>query len=376
MKEKTKVCKRCVMDNINTNITFDNKGICNFCTTALEQKKKVWKNNFEGEKELDVIINNIKIKNKNKKYDCVLGISGGIDSSYVAYYLQKYNLRILGVHIDGGWNTEISEKNIKLLCNKLNIDLVTIKIDEKEMYDLQKAYFLSEVINQDIPQDQVFFAVLYRYALKNKIKYFLSGGNFSSESILPTDWGFNAMDGKNMKDIHKKYGKVKLKEVKPLSFFEIYISIPYIHKLRKIRPLNYINYDKEKAIKEIHEKIGFEYYGGKHCESVFTRLYQGYILPKKFGVNKSKAHLSSLIVAEQLSRKEALKMLDNNNYIGSIQNEKDIEDFISKIDITREKFDEIIDNNFIRNHREFKNYEAIFNFFDKLKEKVKKWKKQ
>jgi len=368
-----KVCNRCVMDDEKTEITFDENGNCNYCTEALESKNQIWHNNEDGKIELEKIIKNIKEENKDKEYDCILGLSGGIDSCYTAYLLSQYKIRMLAVHIDAGWNTDVSTRNVRMLCEKLGIELHIIKIDENEMYDLQRAYFLAEVINQDVPQDHIFFSYLYRFALEKKIKCFISGGNFSSESILPKCWGFNAMDGKNLTDIHKKYGTNKLKKIKPLSFFEIYVKIPYIDRLKKIRPLNYINYNKEKAIEELHDAIGFEYYGGKHCESVFTRLYQNYILPVKFGVNKTKAHYSSLIVAGQLERNKALELLKENEYTNNKELlERDINDFIQKINITREKFDEIMNNGKIRGHEEFKNYARIISMCQKIKGKLKK----
>lgn len=377
MKSDVKVCKRCVMDNINTDITFDEKGYCNYCTDALRRKEATWHNDKKGKKELDKIIQKMKDENKDKEYDCVLGLSGGIDSCYTAYLLKQYGVRILAVHIDGGWNTEISEKNIKMLCEKLDLELHTIKVSYDEMYDLQRAYFLAEVLNQDVPQDHVFFSELYRYALKKGIKYFISGGNFSSESILPTCWGYNAMDGKNLKDIHKKFGKISLKEVKPLSFFEVYIKMPYINKLKKIRPLNYIDYNKEEAIKLLHEKFDFQYYGGKHCESVFTRLYQGYILPQKFGINKSKAHYSSLIVANQITRKEAIKEIGQNDYVDNLELlESDIKTFINRIKITRKQFDAIINNGVRNEHVNYKNNSKKLKFFMGLRNFVRKCMKK
>ena len=364
--KKNCICKRCVMDNVNTDIEFDSNGICNYCTEAEKNLDKIWKKN--GEKELQAIINKMKLENKDKKYDCILGLSGGVDSCYTAYLLKKYDVRMLAVHIDGGWNTDISNRNVKLLCEKLNIDLHTININKKEMYDLQRAYFLAEVKNQDVPQDHIFFSELYRYALKNHIKYFISGGNYSSECILPKSWGFNAMDGKNLTDIHRKYGSIKLKDIKPLSFFEIYVKIPYIDRLKKIRPLNYIDYDKEKAIKELHDEIGFEYYGGKHCESVFTRLYQNYILLNKFGINKTKAHYSSLIVSGQMSRKEAMEKLKSNEYTNNKELlESDIAVFLNNTGLTRKEFDEKIENKFVRSHEEFKNFKSRVEFFRKIK---------
>ncbi|MEG1705530.1 MAG: N-acetyl sugar amidotransferase [Clostridia bacterium] len=367
-----KICKRCVMDNLNTDITFDENGYCNYCTEALKNKDKIWKNNEIGKKELDSLIEKIKQDGKGKKYDCIIGISGGIDSSYCAYLCNKYNLRMLGIHIDAGWNTDISEKNIKNLCKKLNLDLKVIKMNEKEMMDLQKAYFKAEVINQDVPQDSAFFSNLYRYAINNNLKYVINGSNFSSESILPKSWGFDANDGRNTLDIHKKYGSIKLKEYKPFTFYEKYIEQKYINKLKIVKPLNLIDYNKENAIIELHDMLNFEYYGSKHCESAFTRLYQGYILPEKFGVNKSKAHYSSLIVANQITREEALKKISNNEYKNSDQCEKDIELFIKKIGISRKYFDNIISDGIVRRHKDFKNYNNIYNFFRKIKSLLRK----
>ncbi len=377
--KKIRVCTRCVMDNIRTNIIFDENGYCNFCTEAIERKPKEWIP--KGTDKLDNIIYKLKKKNKNKDYDCVIGISGGIDSAYCAYFLKKkYNLRMLGIHVNAGWNTEIAEKNIKILCENLDIDLKVVKIDNKEMYELQRSYFLSEVINQDVPQDNVFFNQLYKHALKYNIKDFIGGGNFSSESILPREWAFNAMDGRNLKDIHTKYGRIKLKETKPYNFWSLYLIQPYLLRLKKIRPLNCINYNKIEALEILQKEIGFMYYGGKHTESSFTRLYQGYLLPQKFGVVKLKAHLSSLIVAGQMTRKQALKQLSKNTYIGSKQMKQDIDEFINKIDITKEEFKKIVNNNFERSHREFKNYEKRYLLFSKIlnmvKRSVNKWKRR
>lgn len=370
MDSEYRICNRCVIDTTDINIKFDEWGNCNHCNKALEQKDKVWRNTVEGKRELDIIISTIKKRGKGKKYDCIIGISGGIDSSYVAYLCHLYGLRMLGVHIDAGWNTEISEKNIKNLCEKLDIDLIIRTINKKEMMDIQRAYFRAEVINQDVPQDHAFFSELYKCSLENGQKYFISGGNFSSECILPKSWGYNSMDSDNLKDIHKQYGNIEMKEYPTLSFYDNYIKLPFLHGLKKIRPLNYINYDKEKALDELHDKIDFEYYGGKHCESVFTRLYQGYILPEKFGVDKRRAHLSSLIVSEQLTREEALEILKENPYIGTSQQEEDINIFINNIGIDRQEFDSIIYNKTKRNHSEFKNNINKVNLIQNVKKVI------
>lgn len=362
-----KICRRCVMDTTDTNIKFDDQGYCNHCTEALKNKVKIWFPNQQGEEKLTSLVKKIKNSNKNNKYDCIIGISGGIDSSYLAYTMKDKGLKMLGVHIDAGFNTDISIRNIEKLCKIFNIELYVHKIDLDEMMDLQRAYFRAEVKNQDVPQDHAFFCALYKLAYKEKIEYFLSGGNFTSESILPLSWGYNATDNVNLKDIHAKYGTAPLKTYPTMSFYDYYVKYPNLGNLKKIRPLNYIDYDKEKSINILHEKIGFEYYGAKHCESSFTRLYQNYILPRKFNVDKRKAHLSSLIVAEQLTRNEALEILAEPFYTNIELMEEDINNFINKIKITRKEFDDNINRFGGRSHYDFKNNAKLF----KLKDKVK-----
>lgn len=363
---KYQICKRCVMDTSDVNIKFDKKGYCNHCTDALKRKKaELSQYTFEE------IIDLLKKEGKDKKYDCVIGLSGGIDSSYLAYILSKAGLRILGVHVDGGWNTNISNKNIKLLCKKCNIDLEIIKIDEKEMFALQKAYLMSSVINQDVPQDHAFFAVLYKYMMKHKIRYFISGHNWVSESITPLSWGYNAYDSINIKDIAKKVGNLKLKKYPLLSFYEYRIKFPYVSKIKKLRPLNSVNYDPNKALEILEKEIGFKYYGSKHCESVFTRLLQSYIQPKKYGFEKRRAHLSSMIISGLISRDEALKILKEET-CSNKQIEEDVKEFVEKIGISRKEFDEVINNGIIKSHNEFKTDEVYNKLFNKIKKIVKR----
>jgi len=368
---KYKICKRCVMDTTDTTITFDENGYCNHCNDALKIKKYSVLDNETGQKKWDEMIAHLKKMGKEKKYDCVIGISGGIDSSYLAYKLSKEGLRILGIHIDGGWNTEQSTKNIEIIKEKCKIDIEIIKINEKEMMDLQRAYFLAEVPNQDVPQDHAFFAKLYKYMEKHHIKYFISGHNWASESITPISWGFDAYDSDNIKDIHKKYGRIKLKDYPLLSFFENKIKIPYFYKIEKIRPLNWINYNPIEAKKTLIKEIGFIDYGSKHCESAFTRLLQTYIQPKKFGYDKRRAHLSSMIVAGLIDRDEALKILKTSD-VENEQIEKDIETFTEKLDLSRKEFDTIINSKNINSHDNFKTFKRKNKIFNKIKNIIKK----
>lgn len=357
------------MDTTDSTITFDENGYCNHCTEAIKNKPKTLEE--KDNHSFNEIIKLLKKEGKGKKYDCVLGISGGIDSSYLAYLLSKNEVRILGIHVDAGWNTEISSQNLKKLCDKCKIDIKVIKINEKEMMDLQRAYFLAEVMNQDVPQDHAFFAELYHYMMKEKQKYFISGHNWASESITPIAWGHDAYDVDNIKAIHKKYGREKLKEYPFVSFYENHIKMPCIAKIKKLRPLNCINYNPERALEELKHEVGFEYYGSKHNESVFTRLLQTYIQPEKFGFEKRRAHLSSMIISGNMTREEALKILEQPAGTQE-QIEKDIEEFIHKIGITKKEFDDIIHSGNIRSHFEFKNDKKKQQIFNQMRKIIKR----
>jgi len=318
------------MDTTDIEIEFDDKGVCSHCQLYENTQKKLYFPNKEGKKKLDTIIQKIKNSSKSNNYDCVIGLSGGVDSSYLAYILKKEypELRILAIHVDGGWNSELAVSNIENIVKKLDIDLYTRVIDWEEMKDLQVAYLKSSLANQDVPQDHAFFATLYEQALKYNIKYFLTGYNLATESILPSSWGYNAMDSIQIKDIHNTFGKKKLKNYTFLSFFQKHIYYPYIKKFKTIAPLNYLQYDKNEAKKIISKELDWRDYGGKHHESIFTKFFQSYYLPKKFGYDKRKAHLSSLIASGQLSRNEALSILEKPLYeVNELKNDKE---FISK----------------------------------------------
>lgn len=341
LKKNIRICTNCVMDTTDPDITFDENGLCSHCRKFHNIIKPSW--DSCGKIDLDEIINNIIIKKNDVKYDCIIGLSGGVDSSYLAYFLRtEYpKLKILAVHIDAGWNSELAVHNIENIVKKLNIDLYTKVIDWEEMKDLQLSYFKSQLANQDVPQDHVFFSELYEIAVKNNIHYFLNGGNYATESILPSSWGYDAKDGKQLKAIHKIFGKRKLKTYRVLTFFKRYFYYPYIKKLNIIRPLNYIYYNKEEAKKIIIEELDWKDYGGKHHESGFTKFFQAYWLPTKFGYDKRKAHLSSLILAGQLHRDEALEELKKPSYILEELSE-DMEYIAKKLDIIVEEFHRIM----------------------------------
>lgn len=322
------------MDTSDPEIHFDTNGVCSHCRTFDTVIKPAWHKN---EAKLRQIMAKIKEEGKNKPYDSILGLSGGVDSSYVAMLAKEYGLRPLVIHVDAGWNSEIAVRNIENIVKKLGFDLFTEVINWDEMKDLQLSYFKSGVANLDVPQDHAFFAALYGYALKNNIQYVLSGSNYATESVLPTSWGYDAMDSKQLKAIQKIFGKKKLKTYPTISFFKMYVYFPYIKRFKIIKPLNYIEYDKNKAIQEMTEKLGWQYYGGKHYESRFTRFFQGYLLPTRFGFDKKRAHLSSLILAGQLSREEALEKMKEPSLPSSLVAE-DSEFLCKKLSISQDEF--------------------------------------
>ena len=311
MATANRICVRCVMDNSNPHIVFDENGVCNCCTGAFSRMAFEWQPNKEGRKRLDVLVERLRAAGRGRKYDAMIGLSGGVDSSYLAHVLRKeYDLRLLAVHVDGGWNTEISERNVKELSKALNIDLHTHVIDFSEMRDMQLAFLRASVLNQDIPQDHAFFSTLYRAARKFGIRDFLSGVNFSSECVTPPGWGYPSMDGYHVRAIHARFGRHPLITFPIMGVFE-YLWMTRIRRQITIhRPLNYLDYDKEQAKSLLMDVYDYKDYGAKHNESHFTRFYQNIYLPMRYGFDKRRVHLSSQIVSGQISREAALLELD------------------------------------------------------------------
>lgn len=304
------------MDTSDPLITFDDKGICNHCIEFDLKAPEFMKNNESGKKELEKIISKIKLDGKNRDYDCIIGLSGGIDSSFLALKVKKFGLRPLVVHVDAGWNSELAVNNIQTIIEHCEFDLFTDVVDWATMKKLQLAFLHSGISNQDVPQDHVFFASLYHFAIKNKIKYILSGGNFATESVLPSAWKGSAMDSLNLKSIYKFHMGENLKNYKIINFFQYYILFPFFYGMRTLRPLNFIDYDKNEALNEL-KQIGFKPYKGKHGESLFTKFYQDYYLPKKFGYDMRLPHLSSLILSKQITREEGIERLKELNFNSS-----------------------------------------------------------
>lgn len=305
-----KICKRCVMDTSDSKIIFDSEGICDHCITFDSKVKPNWHTGQRGERKLRALVESIKGSGKESDFDCIIGMSGGIDSSYLTYVATVFGLRPLVFHVDAGWNSPVAVNNIEKLVDKLGLDLYTEVIDWDEMRDLQLAYFKSGVPHIDTPQDHSFFATMYKFAEENKIKYILTGANFSTECIRnPIEWMYYQSDSIQLRDIHSKFGTRPLKNYPVTSIFRHKIWLPYFKKIKVERPLNMVDYDKATAVKLLTENFGWQAYPQKHFESRFTRFYEGYWLPCKFGFDTRKVQYSSLIVTGQMTREEALERL-------------------------------------------------------------------
>jgi N-acetyl sugar amidotransferase len=298
------------MDGSNPHIVFDAQGVCNCCTDAYARMPFEWFPGNEGRRQLNALAERLRAAGHGKPYDAMIGLSGGVDSAYLAHLLRaEYGLRLLAVHVDGGWNTEAAVRNIEILVRALRIDLHTYVVEWEEMRDLQLAFLRASVLNQDIPQDHAFFSTLYRSAGTFGVRDFLSGVNFSSECIVPPNWGYPAMDGRHVRAIHAHFGREKLRTFPVMGALEYLWMTRVRRQLTIHRPLNFLDYNKAKAKALLMDRYGYKDYGGKHNESRFTKFYQEIYLPERYGFDKRRLHLSSQIVSGQVTRWQALSEL-------------------------------------------------------------------
>ena len=305
------ICQNCVMDTTDSAIVFDADGVCDHCNTYYKSTLPNWNTGETGQIYLDRMVEKIRLEGKGKDFDCIIGMSGGIDSSYLVYAAKELlGLRPLVFHVDAGWNSQIAVNNIERIVDGLSLDLYTEVIDWEEMRDLQLAFIKSGVPHIDTPQDHAFFATMYKFASKYKIKNILTGANLSTECIRnPIEWMYYQSDSRQLKDIHKKFGQRPLKKYPVTSILWHKIWLPYIRKIRVERPLNYMPYVKESAKNLLMDKFDWQPYPQKHFESRFTKFYESYWLPERFGFDVRKVQFSSLIVTEQMTRDEALELL-------------------------------------------------------------------
>ena len=315
-KYNYQVCTKCVMDTTDPNIFFDENGVCDHCHDFQNNVKPNWHTDERGRQYLSSIVDKIKTSGKDNDFDCLLGLSGGVDSSFMLHLaVKEFGLRPLVFHVDGGWNSELAVHNINVMIDKLGLDLYTEVINWEEMKDFQLAFFKSGVPHLDIPQDHAFIATLYRFAEKYKIKYILNGGNFATECVqYPMEWFYYGTDVVHNNDIRKIFGTNKMETYPFSSIFRHKIYLKYFKGVNVLKPLNYMPFIKEDAISLLEKEYSWKPYPQKHFESRFTKFYEGYWLPERFGYDTRKVQYSSLILTGQMTRDKAIEQLKKPAY--------------------------------------------------------------
>ncbi|WP_160714444.1 N-acetyl sugar amidotransferase [Chitinophaga solisilvae] len=349
------ICTKTIMDTSDSNIIFDENGISDYYHNFKQNILPNWHPNKEGEEKLWKTIEKIKQEGRNQDHDCIIGISGGVDSSYMVYLAKEvFGLRPLIFHVDAGWNSQQAVNNIERIVDGLNLDLHTEVINWEEMKDLQLAFFKAQVAHLDTPQDHAFQAALYNFAAKHGFRYILNGGNYSTECVRePLEWHYHASDLRQLKDIHATFGKIPLKTFPLADIFKYKIYYKYFKNINVVKPLDCMPYIKEDAMNFLVERFGWQKYAHKHYESRFTRFYEGYWLLNKFGFDKRRAHFSSLILTGQLTRDEALKRIAIKPY----DDETIMQDFeyiATKLDITVQEL-RAIEAGENKTYRDYKN---------------------
>jgi N-acetyl sugar amidotransferase len=348
------------MDTTDSEITFDERGVCDHCINFYENTLPNWHTDERGWHSLQRIVEKIKQEGEGKDFDCIMGMSGGVDSSYLTYVAkEKLGLRPLVFHVDAGWNSQEAVNNIETLVDKLGLDLFTEVIDWEEMRDLQLAFFKAGVPHIDVPQDHAFFATMYNFAAKYDIKYILTGANYSTECVKnPLEWIYFGTDVRQIKDIHRRFGQRPLNNFPLSNILRHKVYLRYLKGIRVVMPLNYVPYIKEDATRLLVEKFGWQTYPQKHFESRFTRFYEGYWLPQKFGFDTRKVQFSSLILTTQMTREAALERLSRPAYDESTI-AHDFEYVATKLGITVEELQGYLTAP-NKTHRDYKSQRGLF----------------
>ncbi len=364
--ENYKICQRCVMDTSDPEITFNKHGFCNHCEAFLEESKIIKPQGRDRDLQLNNLISSIKQAGKNQKYDCLIGVSGGVDSSYVAYIVKELGLRPLAVHMDNGWNSEESVKNIRNLCTNLDIDYESYVLDWDEFKDIQLSVLKSSIVEVEIPTDVAIVSILHKVASRNNIKFIIGGGNYATEGILPDLWFYNPKDLKLLKGIQKIFGSKKLKTFPTFDWkAEVYYKV--FRRIKMVYLLNLLPFNKSEALLTLKEKVGYHEYGGKHHESVYTRFIQSYFQPVKFNLDYRRATFSSQICSGDISRDDAIESLKELPYeINQVNIDKD---YVSKkFGITLEEFEDIL-NTPPKSYKDYPNDEKWLTFIYNLYKK-------
>lgn len=341
-EKKYRICSKTIMDTTaDPDITFDEQGVSNYVN---DYKKLIALRVPEpalAKQQLDNILTKIKEDGKGKEYDCLVGVSGGVDSTYVAYLVKQWGLRPLAVHMDNGWNSELAVSNIEKTLKKLNIDLHTEVLNWDEFRDIQLSFLKASTPDGEIPTDHAIYAVTMNTAAKYGIKYIISGSNIKTEGILPRSWARGHLDWKYIRSVSKQFGKIRPKTIPHITMVKVFYYL-YVNRIKSIPILNYIDYNKTKALEVLKKELDWQYYGGKHYESVYTRFYQGYVLPRKFEMDKRRGHLSTLICSGEITREQALSEIAQPPYTDADLEKQDLDFVIKKFDITTEEFNRIM----------------------------------
>jgi N-acetyl sugar amidotransferase len=361
------VCVHCLMDESDPSIVFDDTGVCSHCHRYKKIAAVALRTGEEGRRQLDALAAQVRAAGKGRPYDCVMGVSGGVDSTYVAYIAKQLGLRPLAVHMDNGWDSELAVKNIERVLKHLEIDLHTEVLDWEEFRDLQLSFLKASVPDGEIPTDHAIGAVIYRVAARHGISCIVSGSNVVTEGILPGTWTYGIWDYRYISGVHRRFGSVPLRTFPHYSLAHLFYYTS-VRKVRTLRPLNYIPYVKHDVMKVLENDLGWRYYGGKHYESIYTRFF----LPRKFRIDKRKAHLSTLINAGQISRQAALEEITSNTYTDKLQSE-DREYAIKKLGITTDEFAAIMAAP-VKSHADYPNLEGVLRSVKNTVRTAQRWR--
>ncbi len=354
-------CTRCIMDTTDPDITFDAAGVCNHCHRYDVVVRERVIPSAERPARLSALVAEIKAASKGRDYDCVIGVSGGVDSTYVAWLVKDLGLRPLAVHLDNGWNSELAVANIEKTLKTLGIDLYTHVIDWEEFRDLQIAFLKASTPDGEVPTDHAIFALLYEMAARHGLRHVITGTNVATEAVLPEKWGYGYFDWRYVRDVQRRFGRRKLSTYPHFSLPKLAYYM-FVRRIRMVSILNHIEYDKAAAMQLLKDKLGWVYYGGKHYESIYTRFYQAYVLPRKFDIDKRKAHLSTLILSGQMTREQALKAMDEPVYPEKALLE-DREYSRKKLGLSEDQFQAIMD----APNKTFHDYKTSRDWFAKAK---------
>ncbi len=363
-------CSRCIMDTTDPEITFDGEGVCSHCHRYGRVAAQRLVPPAQRQQRLDALIAEMRVAGRGKPYDCVIGVSGGVDSTYVAWVVKELGLRPLAVHLDNGWNSELAVANIEKTLKLLGIDLHTHVIDWEEFRDLQVSFLKASTPDGEVPTDHAILALLYQEAARHGLHHVIIGFNVKTEAFLPEKWGYGYFDWRYVKDVHRRFGTARLRSYPRMSLAKLFYFV-FVRRIRMVPVLNYLDYDKQQTMHLLQDQLGWVYYGGKHYESIYTRFYQAYVLPRKFDIDKRKAHYSSLICSGQMTREQALALMQEPVYPERALLE-DREYTIKKLGLNPEQFDAIMD----APNKTFESYRTSHRVFELAKKLVNATRRQ